>query len=480
MPCTGCAGCDSLDCYGRKLSPAPAQLVKICEALDIERNNICLDVSVAGDGTAVIEAFVVVAYRDRLQDCETIAGEEVPIHCQVRYEECRWFEDGLGRILSGSPYPCVAATNPPPACVATDIPLNECLFLVSLYTNNGGALWTDNTNWTSDPTAGTWFGLTVTANNTQFVDLNSNNLTGAIPSDWSTLVELRRLNLDSNSLTGSPPTVPDSIFVIDLDSNGLTGSIPTAYGSLPNLTSLSLAANNLTGGIPSELGNLTNLVTLRLQSNTGLGGSIPVELGNLSNLQTLTLQNTGLTGTIPTEFSGLTSIVSINLSTNNFSGGIPTELTTLTTLEFLTISTNTTGLGAIPSGFGSLPALRSFVFQNSGLTGDIPVDLANAFTIETLTFTTNAGLTGSNAFVTAIYNNRTSYTFATPSLSMSGIGEALTGNYVAPPAVGVSDSDWSWNATTLQHDPLTGKATAYALVNDPNGEGTFNLWTIVF
>uniref|UniRef100_A0A453QVM0 LRR receptor-like serine/threonine-protein kinase n=1 Tax=Aegilops tauschii subsp. strangulata TaxID=200361 RepID=A0A453QVM0_AEGTS len=47
-----------------------------------------------------------------------------------------------------------------------------------------------------------------------------------------------------------------------------------------------LDGNNITGGIPQELGNLSNLMTLKLGRNS-LNGSIPESFGLLSELQNL-------------------------------------------------------------------------------------------------------------------------------------------------------------------------------------------------
>jgi hypothetical protein len=47
-----------------------------------------------------------------------------------------------------------------------------------------------------------------------------------------------------------------------------------------------LDGNSITGGIPQELGNLSNLMTLKLGRNK-LNGSIPESVGLLSELQNL-------------------------------------------------------------------------------------------------------------------------------------------------------------------------------------------------
>ena len=67
----------------------------------------------------------------------------------------------------------------------------------------------------------------------------------------------------------------------------MTGEIPPELGGLSNLTELVLESNQLTGEIPPELGGLSNLKWLVLGDNQ-LTGEIPPELGGLSNLTLLT------------------------------------------------------------------------------------------------------------------------------------------------------------------------------------------------
>ena len=63
---------------------------------------------------------------------------------------------------------------------------------------------------------------------------------------------------------------------------------------------MSLYYNQLTGEIPPEIGNLTNLTLLNLDSNQ-LIGEIPSEIGYLSSLTILSLHTNQLTGEIPSE-----------------------------------------------------------------------------------------------------------------------------------------------------------------------------------
>mmetsp|Transcript_2608 Transcript_2608/g.5912 ORF Transcript_2608/g.5912 Transcript_2608/m.5912 type:complete len:132 (+) Transcript_2608:1293-1688(+) len=58
---------------------------------------------------------------------------------------------------------------------------------------------------------------------------------------------------------------------LDLDANDLTGNIPSEFGNLSNLDQLDLRDNWLSGTVPMELGSLLSLgdVDLRLNELTG-------------------------------------------------------------------------------------------------------------------------------------------------------------------------------------------------------------------
>ncbi|KAG8371580.1 hypothetical protein BUALT_Bualt13G0102800 [Buddleja alternifolia] len=87
------------------------------------------------------------------------------------------------------------------------------------------------------------------------IDLSRNNLSGDIPKELTSLVELRSLNLSGNHLTGS---IPDGIGEmkqlesLDLSRNFLRGEIPAGMAVLSSLNYLNLSYNYLTGRIPQS------------------------------------------------------------------------------------------------------------------------------------------------------------------------------------------------------------------------------------
>ena len=86
----------------------------------------------------------------------------------------------------------------------------------------------------------------------------------------------------------------------EVSSNELSGEIPSELSSLANLRRLDLSDNQLSGSIPSELGSFAYLYKLWL-SNNQLSGEIPPELGSLAYLQELHLSHNQLSGCIPEE-----------------------------------------------------------------------------------------------------------------------------------------------------------------------------------
>ncbi|PON96923.1 LRR domain containing protein [Trema orientale] len=85
------------------------------------------------------------------------------------------------------------------------------------------------------------------------IDISSNNLSGMIPQNITSLLKLVSLNLSRNHLTGIIPgnfNKLSSLESLDLSRNWLSGSIPASFSSLNFLSYLDLSYNNLSGRIP--------------------------------------------------------------------------------------------------------------------------------------------------------------------------------------------------------------------------------------
>ena len=269
--------------------------------------------------------------------------------------------------------------------------------LIALYNATDGINWKTSSNWLTDESLESWYGIGVnTAGRVDSLVLEDNGLKGTIPTSLGNLADLLVLDLSDNEVSGVIPTELgnlDSLVTLDFSNNELSGEIPFAVISLPRLQNLDLSGNqfaglpserealiafynatggpdwynstnwlsdepiatwhgittnedgstvtgfdldfnNLTGGLPPELGYLTSLTSLDLDYND-LSGELPRELGSLVGLTSLDISNNEFTGEVPSELGQLTKLVSLDLSSNGLSGQLPPEMTQLVNLTQL-------------------------------------------------------------------------------------------------------------------------------------------------
>ncbi len=328
--------------------------------------------------------------------------------------------------------------------------------LEALYRAAGGSSWDDSTNWLTSKPLGQWHGVTTDANGrVTRLNLNNNQLSGAIPAELGNLAQLQQLRLYGNELSGAIPAELGNLTQLQqlrLYGNELSGPIPAELGNLTQLQQLRLYGNELSGPIPAELGNLTQLTHLWLNNNE-LSGAIPAELGNLAQLQQLWLfTNSGLSGALPGSFTGLGALSSLNLSGTGLcaptatafqqwlSGvgskfGVvdcaPRQSTDQAALEALYraaggsswddstnwlsskplgqwhgVTTDANGhvtrlnlslnelSGQIPAELGNLAQLANLSLYGNELSGAIPPELGNLTQLQQLWLFTNSGLSG--------------------------------------------------------------------------------------
>eukprot|EP00752_Nemacystus_decipiens_P006587 g5929.t1 len=169
--------------------------------------------------------------------------------------------------------------------------------LIALFNATDGRNWNDNTNWGSDAPLSDWYGVTATQEGRVVdLDLQGNNLRGAIPPELGNLAALQTLKLGWNRLSGNiPPQLGQlgALETLSLYNNKFDGSIPPELGKLASLQSLGLSFNQLTGTIPPQVGDLQQLQSLWLNKNH-LKGNVPPQLGQLGDLKELDLAGNNL------------------------------------------------------------------------------------------------------------------------------------------------------------------------------------------
>ncbi|XP_042404825.1 receptor-like protein EIX1 [Zingiber officinale] len=208
---------------------------------------------------------------------------------------------------------------------------------------------------------------------------------------------------------------------LDLSGNDFEGTpIPHFIGSFQKLKYLELYGSNFSGVIPSQLGNLSSLYHLGLQSTMD---AIPIGspldwLSGLSSLRFLDLTFVNLSTVsqswlsvvnmlpslrelylfdcnlnhIPSSFSShlnLTSLLILEISYNDFNSTIPNWLWNLTKLSTLYFDGNSL-FGPIPIEIATLSRLRELYLGGNNLTGSIPTSIGNLTSLISLNLFRNS------------------------------------------------------------------------------------------
>ncbi|MFS7975582.1 putative non-specific serine/threonine protein kinase [Helianthus anomalus] len=240
------------------------------------------------------------------------------------------------------------------------------------------------------------------------MQLNSNGLSGVIPSFIGNLSQLEWLSLNDNKFSGELHAEfwnLSWLTVLDLGDNALCGHIPESFGETnQSLQVLRLHNNNFTGEIPQSLCTHLELQILDVAQNN-LIGTIPrclrelhgmvhnhsfysfdhgIEEGIIQVMKGISLEYTNtwsfvtnmdlssnkLVGDIPVEITELYGLVGLNLSNNHLSGGIPVSIGNMASLNSLDLSGNELD-GLIPPSIAALTFLSHLNLSNN-LSGRIP------------------------------------------------------------------------------------------------------------
>ncbi len=263
--------------------------------------------------------------------------------------------------------------------VNTGVPQEEYKALEAFYNATNGTYWNMNTNWldTINSKVSEWAGVLVRDGHVRELQLDSNNLVGAIPEQFYDLAYLEQIALAHNSqLSGS---LSDNIGnlqqlkVLSLSGTAISGEIPRELATLKKLTHLFLAYNQLSGVLPETISECDNLKFIQLRNNR-LNGAIPANLGDLTELEIIDIANNNLDGIIPASLGELSQLRILDLSNNQLVGPVPSTLSNLEGITRFDISGNLFG-----STSGTKSALT--VYENNR---QLPDELGKLLTMDTL------------------------------------------------------------------------------------------------
>ncbi|CAL9088589.1 unnamed protein product [Musa textilis] len=229
-------------------------------------------------------------------------------------------------------------------------------------------------------------------------DSNQAALRGEISPSLLSLTHLDRLDLNHNDFGGSP--------------------IPAFLGSFPRLTYLNLSWSNFSGAIPPQLGNLSSLRSLDLDSYgyglstdglhwlsrlsslryldmSGVNLSMAShdwlqEVNMLSSLEELHLRYCGLTD-LPSSLAhvNLTSLSILDLRGNVFNSTFPSWLLELRGLSYLALSDSKLH-GELPAGIGRLTRLTQLDLSANSLSGPLPAEIWSSRSLTSIDLSFNS------------------------------------------------------------------------------------------
>ncbi|KAM3192148.1 hypothetical protein ACQJBY_069404 [Aegilops geniculata] len=238
----------------------------------------------------------------------------------------------------------------------------------------------DHCNWTGVACEGAGAGRVVTG-----LSLPKLNISGEVPTSVCALVNLARLDLSYNNLTGAFPALYRCarLRFLDLSYNGFDGALPDDIVQLsPAMEHLNLSANHFSGAVPAAVAGLTALKSLILDTNQFTGAYPAAEISKLTGLEKLTLAvNPFAPAPAPSEFAKLTNLSYLWMADMNMTGEIPKAYSSLAKLEMLAVTGNNL-TGEIPAWVWQHPKLEKLYLFTNGLTGELPRNISAVNLIE--------------------------------------------------------------------------------------------------
>ncbi|CAN8258337.1 unnamed protein product [Cochlearia groenlandica] len=253
-------------------------------------------------------------------------------------------------------------------------------------------------DWSSSADFCQWKGVRCSSGRVVSINLADKSLTGVLPSEISSLSELKSISLQRNKLSGEIPSFANlsSLQEIYLDDNIFDGVVTGSFSGLTSLQILSMSDNdNITAwSFPAELADSSSLATVYLD-NTNIVGDLPDIFDSFASLQNLRLSYNNITGSLPPSLakspiknlwinnqdlgmsgtidllSGMTSLSQAWLHKNQFTGPIP-NLSKSDSLFDLQLRDNLL-TGTVPVSLLSLGSLKNVSLDSNKFQGPLPL-----------------------------------------------------------------------------------------------------------
>jgi Leucine-rich repeat (LRR) protein len=217
------------------------------------------------------------------------------------------------------------------------------------------------------------------------LNLSNNSLSGPLPKGFfSSLNQLKVLDLSYNHIFGDISGWPTSIQIVDISCNYFSEIIQSSFlQGAWQLTELNVSNNNFMGPIPSIPCMNSSLVRFLDFSYNNHSGQIPSGLGACSKLKVFRAGFNSLIGLLPHDLYNLTGLEEISLPFNNLLGPISSDIVNLAKLNNLELYGNELS-GKLPKNIGKLSKLKHLILHMNSLTGSLPPSLVNCTNLTTL------------------------------------------------------------------------------------------------
>lgn len=204
------------------------------------------------------------------------------------------------------------------------------------------------------------------------IGLKAQNISGAVPPEFSKLRHLQILDLSRNYFNGSIPPKWATMRLVELSfmGNRLSGPFPEVLTKITTLTTLSIEGNRFSGPVPPQIGKLVNIQNLTLSSNSFMG-ELPVTLAKLISLTDMRISDNNFTGKIPDFIGNWTKIKKLHIQGCPFDGPIPSSISALTSLRDLRISDLKGGESSFPP-LRDMESMKTLILRKCSISGEIP------------------------------------------------------------------------------------------------------------